>query len=228
MDPTYQARAFYGGPDRTQLSEPQGSARHSRLGSRSITAKPPKRSRFSAYPDRYHNYQPVAEDDPGGADPPCDPPVEVETRCRAGDLADRVPTTGGHLGAHQPVRMAHPSDHRGTTPSTPARISPQRTAPRSSPPPTESCSRGVLRRLWRAYRHRAPIDGNSRRDLLRAYVGARHPRHRRVDSVSAGQHIADVGRAGCPPDLICISRSTPAGRGEYPFPRDAWLNRARR
>jgi len=60
MDPTYQTRAFYGGPDGPNQTSPRGLLAIPRW-QQLDPGEAAQAVEVSAYPDRYHNYQPVAE-----------------------------------------------------------------------------------------------------------------------------------------------------------------------
>jgi murein DD-endopeptidase MepM/ murein hydrolase activator NlpD len=60
MDPTYQARAFYGGPDGPNFPSPRGLLDIPNWQSLDPGAAA-QAVEVSAYPDRYQNFQPVAE-----------------------------------------------------------------------------------------------------------------------------------------------------------------------
>ena len=114
MDTTYQARAFYGGPDGPNYPSPRGLLdipgwAQMDPGEATQTVE------VSAYPDRYRNYEPVAERIldalTGAAGTAGRRPAGGGAGC--GVLAGRVPAPRGNLGAHQRVRAAYPSDHRG-------------------------------------------------------------------------------------------------------------------
>ncbi len=137
MDPTYQARAFFGGP--TGPNYPSARGLLDIPGWQSMDpGEAAQAVDVSAYPDRYQNYQPVAEailtaltrptpSDTGGGG---DPVVPETTR-----IVFPLPEGPGCA----PARSDGASTRSpGNAPSTPGRISPPRTVPRSSPPRTAS------------------------------------------------------------------------------------------
>jgi hypothetical protein len=134
MDPNYQARAFFGGPDRTQLPLTARSARHSRLAARWTPAKPPKPSRCPRTPTGTATTQPVADSDPHR---PHQVPRQTAGRRRRGGgpgvVAGGVPAAGRHLGAHQRPFGRAITRSPARKHSTPAATSAPPTAPRSSP-----------------------------------------------------------------------------------------------
>ena len=174
MDPTYQARAFFGGPTGPNYPSPRGL-----LDIPGWQQMDPGEAaqavEVSAFPDRYRNYEPVAE----ASSPPS--PAAGGARLGAGGPAvgsSRVvfplpegtwvltspfgprmhPITGRTEAAHR-HRLRRPGRH-----PDPRRRGRHRHR------------RGVLRRVRRAHRHRAHHRRPDRRDRLRAHVADRHPR----------------------------------------------------
>lgn len=187
MDPDYQARAFFGGPTGPNYPSPRGLL--DIPGWQSMDpGEAAQAVEVSAYPDRYQNYQPVAEailsalirpapTGNGGSDPVVPEttrivfPLPEGTWVRTSPFGWRThPITGErsfHTGSDFRRRGRHPD---------PRRRGRRRRAG------------GVLRRVRRADRHRAHRPRAAGCDVLRAHVAARHPRHRRADGHRRAAH----------------------------------------
>ena len=196
MDPAYQARAFYGGP-----AGPNGGSPRGLLDIAGWQALDPGEAaqsvEVSAYPDRYQNYQPVAEAilaaltrpraDPavGGA------PIVPET------IADRLPAARGHLHRHVQLRVAHRPVHRADGHSTRAATS---RLPLGTPILAIADGVVAFAGLRGGYgepdHHRTHRRRRARRFLLRPHVGWRHPRRRWRAPSRPASTSADVGSAG--------------------------------
>jgi hypothetical protein len=180
MDPTYQARAFFGGPTGPNYPSAARAARHPRLA-----ADGPRRSRPSgrgvAYPTATATTRPSPKPSStaltGASRRPARP-----ARWYPAVPSSRVvfPLPEGTWVLTSPVRDAHAPDHRRTEASTPAPTSPPRRHPDPRRRGRHRDRRGVLRRVRRPHRHRAHHRRPDRRDRLRAHVAARHPRPSRA------------------------------------------------
>ena len=107
----------------------------------------------------------------------------------------------------------------GERSSTPAAISPRRTAPRYSPPQT---AWWVLAEFSGGYGELIVIEHTMAARV--ASYGYAHMWQHGIhvtagDRVTAGQHIGDVGSSGTPPARICTSRSAPAAPTPRPSTR---------
>ena len=121
MDPTYQARAFFGGPEGPNYPSPRGLL--DIPGWESMDkGEAAQAVEVSAYPDRYRNYEPVAETILTTLTTTTGATGHYDRRrhCGAGRadgpgrvVTGRVPAAGGHLGALLGLRTPGPPDHRG-------------------------------------------------------------------------------------------------------------------
>ena len=116
MDPTYEARAFYGGPTGPNYPSPRGLLDIPRWQQMS-DGQAAQSVEVSAYPYRYANYQPVAEAiitallQPAAGGSGSSQPREPHG---AGDQASGVPAACRDVGGLGAVRTARRPDHRAS------------------------------------------------------------------------------------------------------------------
>jgi hypothetical protein len=221
MDPTYQARAFFGGPTGPNYPSPRGL-----LDIPGWQQMDPGEAaqavEVSAYPDRYRNYAPVAESILTALT------ARQRARRRAGGpvvgvVAGGVPAAGRHLGADLAVRDAHAPDHRRTEAAHRHRLR----RPDGTPILAAADGTVTVAEFSGGYggliviEH--TIDGQT---VATAYAHMwQHGIHVHAgDRVSAGQHIGDVGSSGMSTGAHLHFEVRPGGTNGEAIDAAAWLN----
>src|SRR5699024_1252166 len=176
MDPEYQARAFFGGPDGPNAGSPRGLL--DIPGWEEMSKGEAVQSvEVSAFPDRYDNYAPVAEDildalstDAGKGASGSAVPVAAESSRVVFPLPEGTWTPTSPFGPRTHPITGEQTLHTGSDFS----------APDSTPIPAAAA--GTLTRAEytdpgrRAGRHRTSPRRGHGRDRVGPHVGRRHPR----------------------------------------------------
>ncbi|WP_308468460.1 M23 family metallopeptidase [Rathayibacter soli] len=222
MDPVYQAKAFFGGPTGPNYPSPHGLL--DIPGWQQMDPGQAAQSvEVSAYPDRYQNYQPVAEailatltrardsnGNPGSSAPSDLPeatqivfPLPAGTWVKTDGFGPRVdPITG------------QPSFHTGTDYGAPA----------GTPILAIAAGRVTAAGPAAGYGNLIVIEHNVGGQVVASAYG--HEEHIYVqvgDLVTAGQHIADVGSEGHSTGPHLHFEIRPGGTNATAVDSDAWL-----
>ena len=223
MDPEYQARAFFGGPDGPNAGGPRGLL--DIPGWEEMSKGEAAQSvEVSAFPDRYDNYAPVAEDildalstDTGAATGGSAVPVSAESSRVVFPLPEGTWTPTSPFGPRTHPITGEQTLHTGSDFSAPDGT------------PILAAADGTVTRAdytdqWGGHiiiEHR--LDGGT---VATAYVHMWEDGiHVSVgDTVTAGQHIADVGSSGMSTGPHLHFEVHEGGMdGDYADPA-AWLN----
>ncbi len=223
MDPVYQAKAFFGGPTGPNYPSPRGLL--DIPGWQSMDPGQAAQSvEVSAYPDRYQNYQPVAEailaaltrasgdgTGGGGASAPSDLPEATQivfplpegTWVKTSPFGPRVdPITG------------ESSFHTGTDYG----------APLGTPILAIAAGRVTVAGPAAGYGNLIVIEHNIGGQLVASAYGHEERLYVQVgDLVTAGQHIADVGTEGHSTGPHLHFEIRPGGTNATAVDSDAWL-----
>lgn len=223
MDPVYQARAFFGGPDGPNYPSPRGLLdipgwQNMDKGEAAQAVE------VSAYPDRYRNYEPVAEailstltrPAPGGGSGGGTPVVPETSRVVFPlPTGTWVKTSGYGIRVHPITGVA--KLHSGTDYAAPAGT------------PILAAADGTVTKA-------GPAAGFGYLIVIDHTVGGRrvatgyahmwdHGIHVTVgDRVSAGQHIGDVGSSGYSTGPHLHFEVYPGGPGHPTTNPELWLN----
>lgn len=221
MDPTYQARAFFGGPTGPNYPSPRGLL--DVPGWQSMDpGEAAQAVEVSAYPDRYQNYQPVAEailtaltrpaPSGGGGGAPVVPettrivfPLPEGTWVRTSPFGWRThPITG--------ERSFHTGSDFAAADGTPILAAADGVV--------------VLAEFSGGYGGLIVIEHTIRGQRVATYYAHmwQHGIHvTEGQMVTAGQHIGDVGSSGMSTGPHLHFEVYPGGRGAEPVDGDAWL-----
>jgi Membrane proteins related to metalloendopeptidases len=223
MDPVYQAKAFFGGPTGPNYPSPRGL-----LGIPGWASMDPGQAaqsvEVSAYPDRYQNYQPVAEaivtaltraagntTGSGNSTAPSDLPAatQIVFPLPAGTW---VKTDG--FGPRTDPITGQPSFHTGTDYG----------APLGTPILAIAAGRVTVAGPASGYGNLIVIEHNIGGQVVASAYG--HEEHIYVkvgDLVTAGQHIADVDTEGHSTGPHLHFEIRPGGTNATAVDSDAWL-----
>jgi murein DD-endopeptidase MepM/ murein hydrolase activator NlpD len=222
MDPVYQAKAFFGGPTGPNYPSPRGLL--DIPGWQGMDPGQAAQSvEVSAYPDRYQNYQPVAEaiitaltqagdnGAGGGSQAPSDLPAATQivfplpegTWVKTSPFGPRVdPITGAQ------------SFHTGT----------DYAAPLGTPILAIAAGRVTVAGPASGYGNLIVIEHNIGGQLVASAYGHEERLYVKVgDLVTAGQHIADVGTEGHSTGPHLHFEIRPGGTNATAVDSDAWL-----
>lgn len=223
MDPVYQAKAFFGGPTGPNYPSPRGLL--DIPGWQGMDPGQAAQSvEVSAYPDRYQNYQPVAEaivtalnransggSGSAGSSAPSDLPQATQiifplpegTWVKTSPFGSRVdPITGEQ------------SFHTGT----------DYAAPLGTPILAMAAGRVTVAGPASGYGNLIVIEHNIGGQLIASAYGHEERLYVQVgDLVTAGQHIADVGTEGHSTGPHLHFEIRPGGTGATAVDSDAWL-----
>lgn len=220
MDPEYQARAFFGGP-----SGPNGGSPRGLLDipgwQRLDPGEAAQAVEVSAYPDRYQNYQPVAEailtaltrtqSDSGSAATASGPVVPETSRILFPLPAGTYTSTdsfGPRIDPYTSMQRFHAGSDLAAPMGTPILAIGDGTVAFAS-------QRGTYGGL-------IIIEHTVSGERVASYYAHMYDHGIHVtegDTVAAGQHIGDVGSAGKSTGAPPTSRSTPAARTHPPSMR---------
>jgi murein DD-endopeptidase MepM/ murein hydrolase activator NlpD len=220
MDPDYQARAFFGGATGPNHGSPRGllDIRGWQQMSPGAAAQAVEES---AHPDRYGNYEPVAEaivrtltktDGTGGESMPVSESSRVLFPLRAGTW-QRTGTFGSRA---DPV-TGEPSMHTGVDYAAPAATPVLAVADGrvvSAGPVSSGYANLIL--IQHTIDGRTVVSG-----YAHMYAGGIHVRENQT--VTAGQHIADVGGDGRATGPHLHFEIRPGGRDGRPIDPEPWL-----
>lgn len=221
MDPVYQAKAFFGGPTGPNYPSPHGLL--DIPGWQGMDPGQAAQSvEVSAYPERYQNYQPVAEAIIGalsraagsggsGSSAPSDLPeaTQIVFPLPAGTW---VKTDG--FGPRVDPITGQPSFHTGTDYGAPA----------GTPILAIAAGRVTVAGPASGYGNLIVIEHNIGGKVVASAYG--HEEHIYVkvgDLVTAGQHIADVGSEGHSTGPHLHFEIRPGGTQATAVDSDAWL-----
>jgi len=221
MDPVYQAKAFFGGPTGPNYPSPRGLL--DIPGWQGMDPGQAAQSvEVSAYPDRYQNYQPVAEailaaltrassTGGGGASAPSDLPEATQivfplpegTWVKTSPFGPRVdPITG--------VQGFHTGTDYG--------------APLGTPILAIAAGRVTVAGPASGYGNLIVIEHNIGGQIVASAYGHEERLYVKVgDLVTAGQHIADVGTEGHSTGPHLHFEIRPGGTNATAVDSDAWL-----
>ncbi len=223
MDPVYQAKAFFGGPTGPNYPSPRGLL--DIPGWQGMDPGQAAQSvEVSAYPDRYQNYQPVAEailaaltrasgdgTGGGGASAPSDLPEATQivfplpegTWVKTSPFGPRVdPITG--------VQSFHTGTDYG--------------APLGTPILAIAAGRVTVAGPAAGYGNLIVIEHNVGGQVVASAYGHEERLYVKVgDLVTAGQHIADVGTEGHSTGPHLHFEIRPGGTNATAVDSDAWL-----
>jgi len=221
MDPVYQAKAFFGGPTGPNYPSPRGLL--DIPGWQGMDPGQAAQSvEVSAYPDRYQNYQPVAEailaaltrassTGGGGASAPSDLPEATQivfplpegTWVKTSPFGPRVdPITG--------VQGFHTGTDYG--------------APLGTPILAIAAGRVTVAGPASGYGNLIVIEHNIGDQIVASAYGHEERLYVKVgDLVTAGQHIADVGTEGHSTGPHLHFEIRPGGTNATAVDSDAWL-----
>lgn len=223
MDPVYQAKAFFGGPTGPNYPSPRGL-----LDIPGWAGMDPGQAaqsvEVSAYPDRYQNYQPIAEAiitalthaSSGGSGgtvspPPSDLPAATQ-------IVFPLPTgtwvkTDGFGPRVDPI-TGQESFHAGTDYAAPA----------GTPILAIAAGRVTVAGPAPGYGNLIVIEHNIDGQLVASAYGHEEALYVKVgDLVTAGQHIADVGTEGHSTGPHLHFEIRPGGTNATAVDSDAWL-----
>lgn len=223
MDPVYQAKAFFGGPTGPNYPSPRGLL--DIPGWQGMDPGQAAQSvEVSAYPDRYQNYQPVAEaiiaaltraanDSPGsaGSSAPTDLPAATQ-------IVFPLPTgtwvkTDGFGPRVDPITGV-PGFHDGTDYG----------APLGTPILAIAAGRVTVAGPASGYGNLIVIEHNIGGQVVASAYGHEERLYVKVgDLVTAGQHIADVGTEGHSTGPHLHFEIRPGGTNATAVDSDAWL-----
>jgi murein DD-endopeptidase MepM/ murein hydrolase activator NlpD len=220
MDPVYQAKAFFGGPTGPNYPSPRGLL--DIPGWQGMDPGQAAQSvEVSAYPDRYQNYQPVAEailaaltqasSGGSGSSAPSDLPEATQivfplpegTWVKTSPFGPRVdPITGAQ------------SFHTGT----------DYAAPLGTPILAIAAGRVTVAGPAAGYGNLIVIEHNIGGQVVASAYGHEERLYVKVgDLVTAGQHIADVGTEGHSTGPHLHFEIRPGGTNATAVDSDAWL-----
>ena len=218
MDPTYQARAFYGGPTGPNYPSPRGLLdipgwQHLDPGAAAQAVE------VSAYPDRYQDYQPVAETilttltSTGGA--PADPTIPETSRI-VFSLPDGSWVKTSPFGWRTDPFTGQRALHAGTDYAAAAGT------------PILAIADGVVTVAGAAdgYGNLIVIEHTIAGQKVASAYGHMEDAGIHVsvgDRVTAGQHIGDVGSAGRSTGPHLHFEIRPGGTHATAVDSDAWL-----
>ncbi|APZ34178.1 peptidase M23 [Microbacterium aurum] len=220
MDPTYQARAFYGGPTGPNYPSPRGLL--DIPGWQSMDpGEAAQAVEVSAYPDRYQNYQPVAEailaaltrpapTGVGGA------PVVPETTRIVFPLPEGTWVRTSPFGWRTHPTTGERSFHTGS----------DFAAADGTPILAAADGVVVLAEFSGGYGGLIVIEhtvGGQRVASYYAHMWEHGIHVTGGQTVTAGQHIGDVGSSGQSTGPHLHFEIYPGGRGAEPVDGDAWL-----
>ena len=221
MDPTYQARAFFGGPTGPNYPSPRGLL--DIPGWQSMDpGEAAQAVEVSAYPDRYQNYQPVAEailtaltrpapSAGGGGDP-----VVPETTRIVFPLPEGTWVRTSPFGWRTPPITGERSFHTGS----------DFAAADGTPILAAADGVVVLAEFSGGYGGLIVIEHTVQGQRVATYYAHmwQHGIHvTQGQTVTAGQHIGDVGSSGMSTGPHLHFEVYPGGRGAEPVDGDAWL-----
>ncbi|MBN9155695.1 MAG: M23 family metallopeptidase [Microbacterium sp.] len=222
MDPVYQAKAFFGGPTGPNYPSPRGLL--DIPGWQSMDPGQAAQSvEVSAYPDRYQNYQPVAEaiitaltqagdNGAGGGSPaPSDLPAATQivfplpegTWVKTSPFGPRVDPITGAQGFHTGTDYA---------------------APLGTPILAIAAGQVTVAGPAAGYGNLIVIEHNIGGQVVASAYGHEERLYVKVgDLVTAGQHIADVGTEGHSTGPHLHFEIRPGGTNATAVDSDAWL-----
>ncbi|MGE3835172.1 MAG: M23 family metallopeptidase [Acidimicrobiia bacterium] len=220
MDPTYQARAFYGGPTGPNYPSPRGLL--DIPGWQSMDpGEATQAVEVSAYPDRYQNYQPVAEailaalTRPAPTGPGGDPVVPETTRI-VFPLPEGTWVDTDSFGWRTDPFTGERSFHAGSDLAA------------ADGTPILAIADGVVvhARFSGGFGGLVIIEHAVRGERVASYYAHMWETGIHVtegQSVTAGQHIGDVGSSGRSTGPHLHLEIHPGGRGSDPVDATAWL-----
>ncbi len=221
MDPIYQAKAFFGGPTGPNYPSPRGLL--DIPGWQGMDPGQAAQSvEVSAYPDRYQNYQPVAEAiigaltraaGPGGSDSSAPSNLPEATQIIFPLPSGTWVKTDGFGPRVDPI-TGQPSFHTGTDYG----------APLGTPILAIAAGRVTVAGPASGYGNLIVIEHNIGGQLVASAYG--HEEHIYVqvgNLVTAGQHIADVGSEGHSTGPHLHFEIRPGGTHATAVDSDAWL-----
>lgn len=221
MDPTYQARAFFGGPTGPNYPSPRGLL--DIPGWQQLDpGEAAQAVEVSAYPDRYQNYQPVAEailnaltrpapSGGGGGDP-----VVPETTRIVFPLPEGTWVRTSPFGWRTHPITGERSFHTGS----------DFAAADGTPILAAADGVVVLAEFSGGYGGLIIIEHTVQGQRVATYYAHmwQHGIHvTQGQMVTAGQHIGDVGSSGMSTGPHLHFEVYPGGRGAEPVDGDAWL-----
>lgn len=219
MDPVYQAKAFFGGPTGPNYPSPRGLL--DIPGWQSMDPGQAAQSvEVSAYPDRYQDYQPVAEaiiaaltraSSGSGASAPSDIPAatQIVFPLPAGTWVKTSP-----FGPRVDPITRQSSFHAGT----------DYAAPLGTPILAIAAGRVTVAGPAAGYGNLIVIEHNIGGQVVASAYGHEERLYVKVgDLVTAGQHIADVGTEGHSTGPHLHFEIRPGGTNATAVDSDAWL-----
>lgn len=223
MDPVYQAKAFFGGPTGPNYPSPRGLL--DIPGWQGMDPGQAAQSvEVSAYPDRYQNYQPVAEaivtaltrassggSGGTGSSAPSDLPqaTQIDFPLPEGTWVKSSP-----FGARVDPITGEASFHTGT----------DYAAPLGTPILAMAAGRVTVAGAASGYGNLIVIEHNIGGQLIASAYGHEERLYVQVgDLVTAGQHIADVGSEGHSTGPHLHFEIRPGGTNATAVDSDAWL-----
>ncbi|WP_293786756.1 M23 family metallopeptidase [uncultured Aeromicrobium sp.] len=220
MDPTYQARAFYGGPTGPNYPSPRGLL--DIPGWQQLDpGEAAQAVEVSAYPDRYQNYQPVAEailaaltrPAPTGAG---GDPVVTETTRIVFSLPEGTWVDTGSFGWRTDPFTGERAFHAGSDLAA------------ADGTPILAIADGVVVHAGFSggFGGLVIIEHTVRGERVASYYAHMWETGIHVaegQSVTAGQHIGDVGSSGRSTGPHLHLEMHPGGRGSDPVDATAWL-----
>jgi murein DD-endopeptidase MepM/ murein hydrolase activator NlpD len=223
MDPTFQARAFYGGPTGPNYPAPRGLL--DIPGWQSLDPGAAAQAvEVSAYPDRYQNFQPVAEtiltaltQPPGGDTPTGGTPVVPETTRIVFPLPDGTWVRTSGFGMRTDPVTGEQAMHTGSDFAAPDGT------------PILAVADGLVAfagDVGGGYGNLIIIEhtvGGQRIDTAYAHMWDTGIHVTTGQSVTAGQHIADVGSNGKSTGPHLHLEVRPGGPYATAVDADAWL-----